>query len=485
MPSPQRGPSHQGNDSKRPASCESDEMPPVKLIRKDEDEKVLSMVEGNESFSPSHHINHTTRQEYINELGRTGEVHQFYIEQLPQTDSDDYAHEALPLLFEVIKLILKKATENYEADDLIKLEILHPEWPQHYVQPFDAVATLDAEHIMDRIEDRFFENNNFNLYGNYTFVLTCVGKFSFKPDDFVQVKKVTERKVKKFGVKGLDYEIKVSDLNEQVQSVSEVGFKIETILQHVIKKITIGEGSNCMVRLVLMHSALDKPLSLPFMNLSELTGKRVMDEISKILQSKSEFDLLLGFSLHIVIVHLPHGGRNKRVYANWEAFKKDSKSIVRIINTTADKKANLEQLCCARAIVVGKEYADNGPDQDKIRRSDSRLQRDRAIELHQATGVPLGPCGLQEIQKFQDYYEGFYQINVISFHQNFEKVFHGPPAPNQINIVYSFEHYDVITTMTGFLNKTYYCNYCHIAFNEKSKDHCKDYCRFCQRKECH
>ena len=47
--------------------------------------------------------------------------------------------------------------------------------------------------------------------------------------------------------------------------------------------ITTGEGSNCMVRLVLMHSALAKSLSLPFMNLSELTGRRVMDDVSKIL----------------------------------------------------------------------------------------------------------------------------------------------------------------------------------------------------------
>ena len=47
--------------------------------------------------------------------------------------------------------------------------------------------------------------------------------------------------------------------------------------------ITTGEGSECMGKLVLMHSALDKSLSLLFKNLSGLTGRRVLDDISRIL----------------------------------------------------------------------------------------------------------------------------------------------------------------------------------------------------------
>ena len=73
-----------------------------------------------------------------------------------------------------------------------------------------------------------------SIFRVITLISTCVGKFSFKPDDFVKVKKVTKKRVKQFGVKGLDYEIKVSDLNEKVESVSKVGFKIETIFQHTV-----------------------------------------------------------------------------------------------------------------------------------------------------------------------------------------------------------------------------------------------------------
>ena len=47
--------------------------------------------------------------------------------------------------------------------------------------------------------------------------------------------------------------------------------------------------------------------------------------------------------------------------------------------------------------------------------------KDRAIEFHHPTGVPNGPCGLQEIQNFQDYYDGFSEVNVLSFHQKQDK----------------------------------------------------------------
>ena len=75
-------------------------------MRKDEDVRYFDMDECYESYTPFHHVNYTTHREYINELGRNEEVHQFHVEQPPQTDSDDYVHEALPLLFEFITFIL-------------------------------------------------------------------------------------------------------------------------------------------------------------------------------------------------------------------------------------------------------------------------------------------------------------------------------------------------------------------------------------------
>ena len=46
---------------------------------------------------------------------------------------------------------------------------------------------------------------------------------------------------------------------------------------------------------------------------------------------------------------------------------------------------------------------------------------------------------------------------VLTAFINILRIFHDPPAPKQINIVYNLEHYDTITTMKGFLNISYYC----------------------------
>ena len=49
-------------------------------------------------------------------------------------------------------------------------------------------------------------------------------------------------------------------------------------------------------------------------------------------------------------------------------------------------------------------------------------QETRAQELHQAAGVPEGPCGLPELNKFQRYLSPHYQIKVLSRHHPFKVV---------------------------------------------------------------
>ena len=210
-----------------------------------------------------------------------------------------------------------------------------------------------------------------------------------------------------------------------------------------------------------------------------------MAQIAKVLQSKSDFRIHIPFTINLVIVKIPLGGRKVRRYVSWKQFKTKSTSIVEIINTGADEKdESRKNLCLARSIVVGKAYADNGPEKEAIRHTKSTQQRKLALELHANAGVPLGLCGLPEIQKFQDHFLGQYQINVISLEHRFNCVFSGPAAPKQIFIVYGEKHFDVITSMTGFLNRSYYCAPCNAAFNDRTRHHCANFCKFCLRPEC-
>lgn len=76
-------------------------------------------------------------------------------------------------------------------------------------------------------------------------------------------------------------------------------------------------------------------------------------------------------------------------------------------------------MCCARAIVVGLAIINNDPETKKIRDVRCLLQKNRALELHQQTEIPPGPCGIPEVKKFEDYLG--IQIHIVSS-ENFNKV---------------------------------------------------------------
>ena len=68
---------------------------------------------------------------------------------------------------------------------------------------------------------------------------------------------------------------------------------------------------------------------------------------------------------------------------------------------------------CARAIVVAKAIFDKNPQYKSISDHQKPLQGRLAHELHEIAKVPMGPCGINENEKFQAVLSG-YQITVHS-----------------------------------------------------------------------
>jgi hypothetical protein len=52
--------------------------------------------------------------------------------------------------------------------------------------------------------------------------------------------------------------------------------------------------------------------------------------------------------------------------------------------------------------VVAKAKFDKDPHYEAIRKPNRAMQSRLARELHESAGVPLGPCGIPEVKKFQD-----------------------------------------------------------------------------------
>ena len=81
------------------------------------------------------------------------------------------------------------------------------------------------------------------------------------------------------------------------------------------------------------------------------------------------------------------------------------------------KIKNTDELCCACAIVTMKEYVDGDPQKQYRNLRDGRpIQECLAKQLHQEAGVPEGPCGYEELEKFQTFLgRQAYKIIVVDY----------------------------------------------------------------------
>ena len=112
---------------------------------------------------------------------------------------------------------------------------------------------------------------------------------------------------------------------------------------------------------------------------------------------------------------------------------------------------NQDNMCCARAIVIGKAKADDHPKWEIVRDSIPTQTR-LATALCLAVGVDYTkPCGCDELQKFQAHLTD-YQISVVCNELIFGFFYMGDYKDKHINLILGEDHYHTITTMTGFFS---------------------------------
>ena len=112
------------------------------------------------------------------------------------------------------------------------------------------------------------------------------------------------------------------------------------------------------------------------------------------------------------------------------------------------------------------------------------LQLIYARQLHRNAEVPEGPCGLEEVKKFQTYLSSLtppFQLKVFC-DQTCKPLYTGPLKMDKDHILYllkSNHHYDGITTVKGFFVRSYWCDDCDRAFNTDDPAH-----HSCQGRHC-
>ena len=216
----------------------------------------------------------------------------------------------------------------------------------------------------------------------------------------------------------------------------------------------------------------------------------LMESLANKLNSNESFDPQRGFDVLLSVIAMPRPGSKTKACKTsvgrrcLERVLQQKRCLINIKNS--------DELCCARAIVTMKSHChkDESGDARALWEAMKRHRHQQALQakdLHTLADVPEGPCGIEELKKFQVALGSEYQLLVMSFCHPFMLIFKGPHARHQIRLVKADTHYHGCTSYPAFINRSYYCIECEKGFNTDTvKDHsCMGRkCPSCNRKNC-
>ena len=295
--------------------------------------------------------------------------------------------------------------------------------------------------------------------------------------DFYVKESVRKHMSKKFSMTATDHTIRFNNNTVNNFDLIESHERTYQIFEHLLSDVTEGMDERDQVRFVLRSEQLDTPISIPFLPLAQLTPERVFSAVQRVMQSNREFRLNDTVTVDLVPVEAPQGsGRSKRCVVNIKEYLHKKRSVIVIRNN--------DNLCLARALVVAIAKIENAPNDVQLRDAD-RAQEKKARELHAAANVPLGPCGIEEVKLFQKHLTT-YEINIISGNHDNAIIYPSEHSDN-VTPIYLYlhnNHYDIVTSMPGFLSRVYYCHKCRKGYSNKFDHLCPGMCKLCRSYEC-
>ena len=300
---------------------------------------------------------------------------------------------------------------------------------------------------------------------------------SLPEENFYVIERVKEVKSSKFRMTGTDYTIRFNNTMSDLDLV-ESHERAQEIFEHLLSDVTAGMNEKDQVRFVLRSTQLDTPISLPFMPLHQLTPERVFSQIERVIQSNQDFRLNDTVTVDIISVKAPQGSGRKRTVLDIGEFLHKKRTIISILNN--------DDLCLARALVVAIAKIEKDPRYKSLVDPRGRVQERKARELHELANVPLGPCGIPEVEMFQNHLTN-YEINIVSADHDNSIIYPPKPTTSKAKPIYLYlhgGHYDVITSMPGFLSSAYFCHKCRCAYSNTLGHLCPGMCQNCRSFNC-
>ncbi|XP_078684907.1 uncharacterized protein LOC144918222 [Branchiostoma floridae x Branchiostoma belcheri] len=292
-----------------------------------------------------------------------------------------------------------------------------------------------------------------------------------------KIKQIRQKPVQKFNTNQVTMTAVPNrdvDLSDHDTIMNVLNGMFEGMIQHVDKNLKEDDK----MRLIVHSNQLDNPVSTKMVSKSDMSPELILSEVERVMQSHKDFVLDSSFCVDLLTVQFPEKGSGHwRFFCNIEEFVQNKSCIIQI--------KNRDNLCCGRALVVAEAYLqkDNPSVNWNSIRLGRKIQTVLAQTLYQDAGVAEGPCGLPEIQKFQEHLSA-YQIIVVSAKELNEVVYKGPNREQKLILYLVNGHYNVITSITAFMERAYFCWACNRGYNNRIRHKCERVCKLCETPGC-
>ena len=362
-------------------------------------------------------------------------------------------------------------------------------------QPFYQTSNEPTQLSEANLLDQVFEDQEFRLlFDSISSTLNASQKRSNddeqcggaipskkqKQDSLYSLTNTSTKFIKKFNCmqKQYDIDIHFDNMATFAGAMKDIKKMFEQLHQDFVNNIP----KTSKIKLVFEHELFPTNIYFPFLSPDDLTSDMILHNFDRIVQSyklgQETIQQKHSFKAKVMVVDLPSGSGMKN--KTFEQFLHKSRSIKLIKNN--------DSLCLLRAVIVAIACHNKEKNvRNLIARPTSKDFMQRLRQLSDATGIYSGPCGLKEIKIIEDFLND-YQIMVVegNFKLNREPIYlyKDRKFSKFIYLGLEEEHYFVITSMTAFLGKSYYCHYCKTGFNQLGQHTCENTCDSCYRIAC-
>jgi hypothetical protein len=316
-------------------------------------------------------------------------------------------------------------------------------------------------------------------------------------------------------VKKFDYTLKMIEYHASNQKANDIISSMnqtKQFIENIVTQFVNTQKENTKIGICINHDLFTDNINLPFQLKQQIKPEIIWNVLENTIQSRKKTEKLEIKDNHKIVVtfkiaELKQGGvfekstedvsysarkkresrvlqrekkekLNNRTAINQQQYIQNSKHVLKVINT--------DNNCFMRALMLAIAHINNDTDRFKY-------QSEKKEKFNQIVNSKITECGLQnnkfvsrrEIRKIQIY---FPDVQIMVIDENYKNYRNEPiylnknkQYKNHVYILFHNNHYDVITSIKGYLKAKYYCHHCKIGCSHKERHNCSFKCKCCYR----